>query len=116
MKIKLILPSAATNNGTLSDFDYMQKLLTPKGKNGRHNIMAFMPLALPTLAALTPPDFAVRIIDENIEPIDYDEPVDIVGITFVSFMARRAYAIADAFRARGVYVVLGGVHVTVAPE
>ena len=112
MKILLILPSARTDEGTLSDFTYMLKLLTPDTKAGGKNIMAFMPLALPTLAAMVPPDADVRIVDENVEPIPFDEKVDLVGISFVSFMAPRAYQIADAFRARGVHVVLGGGHVT----
>jgi radical SAM superfamily enzyme YgiQ (UPF0313 family) len=116
MKVKLILPDASTDEGTLSDFNYMLRLLTPRGPNGKHNVMAFMPLALPTLAALTPREWEVEIIDENIEPLDFDDPVDVVGITYVSFMARRAYEIADTYRERGVYVVLGGVHATSTPD
>ncbi len=112
MKILLVLPSARTDEGTLSDFTYMLELLTPDTPRGGKNIMAFMPLALPTLAAMVPADMEVRIVDENIEPIPFDEKVDLVGISFVSFMAPRAYQIADEFRARGVHVVLGGGHVT----
>jgi radical SAM superfamily enzyme YgiQ (UPF0313 family) len=114
VKLKLILPRAEAK--TLSAFTHMLELLTPRTAGGRHNTMAFMPLSLPTLAALTPREVDVRIIDENIEDIDFDDPVDLVGITFVSFMAGRAYSIADAFRARGVFVVIGGVHATVATD
>ena len=116
MKIRLILPKATSREGTLSDFSFMLKLLTPKTSAGSRSTMAFMPLALPTLAALTPGDVEIRIEDENLGPITFDEPVDVVGITFVSFMAPRAYQIADAFRERGVHVALGGVHATLMPE
>jgi len=116
MRIKLILPNARGKDETLSDFTYSLKLLTPKTMSGGKNIMAFMPLALPTLAALTPRDVDVSIVDENVEAIDFDDPVDLVGISFVSYMARRAYQIADRFRELGVHVVLGGVHVSLFPD
>jgi len=74
------------------------------------------PLALPTIAALTPPDVDVKIIDENVEPINFDEKVDIVGITFMTPLAPRAYQIADEFKKRGATVVLGGIHVSMLPE
>lgn len=75
-----------------------------------------LPLALPILAALTPSDIDVRIIDENVEQIDFDEKVDLVGITFLTGLAPRAYEIADAYRAKGVTVVLGGIHVSMLPD
>jgi radical SAM superfamily enzyme YgiQ (UPF0313 family) len=73
-------------------------------------------VALPTLAALTPPGFEVSIIDENMEPIDFDCPCDIVGITAMTQQATRAYEIADEFRRKGRHVVLGGIHVTALPD
>lgn len=72
--------------------------------------------ALPTIAALTPGDFDIHIIDENCEMVDFDEPFDLVGVTVLTPLAPRAYQIADAFRARGVPVALGGVHATLLPE
>ena len=72
--------------------------------------------ALPTIAALTPTDADICIVDENCEPVDFDEPFDLVGITVLTPLALRAYQIADAFRARGVPVVIGGVHATLLPE
>ena len=72
------------------------------------------PLNLAILAAHTPPDIEVQIIDESVEPIDFD--ADLIGITAMTNMAPAAYYIADKFRARGKTVVLGGVHVTVAPR
>lgn len=72
-------------------------------------------VALPTLAALTPAEHEVVIIDENMEPIQFDRSCDIVGITAMTQQAVRAYEIADEFRKRGRHVVLGGIHATVMP-
>jgi radical SAM superfamily enzyme YgiQ (UPF0313 family) len=74
------------------------------------------PLVLPLLAGLTPPDVDVRLIDENIEAVDTDTDVDWVAITCMTASAPRAYAIADAFRKRGIPVVMGGIHPTVLPD
>lgn len=67
-------------------------------------------LTLPLLAALTPAEFEVAAIDENVEPVDFDREVDLVAITALTPTAPRAYEIADEFRRRGRKVVLGGVH------
>lgn len=72
-------------------------------------------LALPTIAALTPEDVEINIADENIEQIDFDKNVDLVGITCSTWLAPRAYEIADEFRQRGVSVVLGGIHPSMLP-
>jgi len=74
------------------------------------------PLSLAVVAALTPPGTEVSIIDEHVEPIDLDASADLVGITATTQTVTRAYKIADAFRARGVKVVLGGIHPSVLPE
>ena len=73
------------------------------------------PLQLGVLAGLTPPDVECVLFDDRIEGIPYDDPVDLVAITVEIYTARRAYEIAAAFRARGVRVVLGGFHATLAP-
>ncbi|MCL5292070.1 MAG: B12-binding domain-containing radical SAM protein [Actinobacteria bacterium] len=72
-------------------------------------------LTLPLLAALVPPEHEVRIVDENVDPIDYEWP-DVAGITIMTVMAPRAYRIADEFRKRGKRVILGGVHPSLLPE
>jgi radical SAM superfamily enzyme YgiQ (UPF0313 family) len=74
------------------------------------------PLQLGILAGLTPPDIEVVLYDERMEQIPFDKPADLVGVTVDSITARRAYAISDEFRMRGIPVVLGGIHVTLAPE
>ena len=75
----------------------------------------FARLTLTTLAALTPPDVDVRITDENVEPIDFEEDVDLVGVTGMVMHASRAYQIALRFRQRGIPVVMGGPHASSLP-
>jgi len=73
-------------------------------------------LGLLRVAAATPPEWTVSILDEKVEPIDFARPADLVGITGMTPAICRAYEIADAFRARGVPVVMGGIHVSMMPE
>ena len=73
-------------------------------------------LNLPSVAAITPADCDVRIVDEAYESINFDQKVDLVGITAQTPVAPRAYQIAAEFRRRGVPVVMGGVHASVLPE
>jgi radical SAM superfamily enzyme YgiQ (UPF0313 family) len=75
----------------------------------------FAHLTLTTLAALTPPDIEVKITDENVEPIDFKEDVDLVGVTGMLMHASRAYQIAQKFRQRGIPVVMGGPHASSLP-
>jgi radical SAM superfamily enzyme YgiQ (UPF0313 family) len=75
----------------------------------------FARLTLTTLAALTPPDIEVKITDENVEPIDFEEDVDLVGVTGMLMHAPRAYKIAERFRGRGIPVVMGGPHASSLP-
>ena len=74
------------------------------------------PLNLGVLAGLTPAGVDVRLWDDRVDDIDYDEPTDLVAITVEAFTARRAYEIADEFRARRVPVVMGGIHATALPD
>ena len=74
------------------------------------------PLGLAMVAAVTPTDIEIRLIDENVTAIDFREHFDLVGITVLTITAPRAYEIADAYRTRGVEVVLGGIHPSVLPE
>ena len=78
--------------------------------------MNSVPLALPTLASLTPPDIEVAIIDENTQDIDYEQPADLVGITVMLHVAPQAGRIAAEFRRRGVPVIMGGFYPTLWPE
>ena len=61
-------------------------------------------------AATLPPEVDVTFIDENLQEIDFDAPVDMVGISMMlTIQVKRGWAIADAFRARGVTVIFGGI-------
>jgi radical SAM superfamily enzyme YgiQ (UPF0313 family) len=73
-------------------------------------------MALLLLASLTPTNIEVHITDEEIEPVNFDNEADLVGITANTLQARRAYEIADIFREKGVPVVLGGAHPTLLPD
>ncbi len=73
-------------------------------------------LSLSTIAALTPSDWKVEILDSRVTEVDYDQPADLVGITAFTAEIPSAYKIADGFRARGVKVVMGGFHVSALPE
>lgn len=73
------------------------------------------PLQLGVIAALTPPDVELALVDDRIDPVPYDLPTDLVAITVEAFTARRAYEIAAGYRRRGVPVVMGGMHATLAP-
>ena len=75
----------------------------------------FAHLTLTTLAALTPQDIEVKITDENVEPIDFEEDVDLVGVTGMVMHASRAYQIAQKFRQKGIPVVMGGPHASSLP-
>jgi len=72
------------------------------------------PLGLLVLAGLTPSDWDISILDENLGPVDYEAlpRPDLVGITAFTSQAPRAYEIAGRFRAAGVPVVMGGIHAT----
>jgi radical SAM superfamily enzyme YgiQ (UPF0313 family) len=75
----------------------------------------FPPLGLAGLAAFLPPDTRIELIDEHVETLHTDDTPDLVAIEIYITSARRAYQIADLYRSRGSYVVLGGLHVTSLP-
>ena len=76
----------------------------------------FPPLGLATLAAYLRPDDQAVLLDEHVMPLDRDDTPDLVVIQVYITNARRAYAIADGYRGKGVFVALGGLHVTSLPE
>ena len=76
----------------------------------------FPPLGLATLAAYLDPAIHASLQDEHVEPLDLDDHPDLVVIQVYITNAYRAYRIADHYRARGAYVVLGGLHVTSLPD
>ena len=76
----------------------------------------FPPLGLATLAAYLAPDDEAVIEDEHVAPLRFDDCPDLVAIQVYITNARRAYRLADAYRARGAFVILGGLHVTSLPD
>lgn len=74
------------------------------------------PLQLGIIAGLVPKNDEVKLYDDRMESIPFDEPADLVGITIDSFNARRGYEIAAEYRKRNIPVVLGGVHASLLPE
>ncbi len=82
------------------------------------NRALYSPLAgLLAVAAVIPQDrYEVVMTDENIEDIDFDLKVDMVGISAMTSYIKRGYEIADRYRAKGVPVVIGGVHASFMPQ
>lgn len=100
-------------------------LISPKGPLYRHRggifkkSLRYMPLTLTTLAALVPAEQEadLRLLDEGIEEVDPARiEADLIGLTVITGTAMRAYELAARFRERGIPVVLGGPHVTLAPD
>jgi radical SAM superfamily enzyme YgiQ (UPF0313 family) len=100
MKVKMILP--ALTEATSPFFRPIKYSLFP-------------PLGLATLAAYLKDD-DVEIQDEHVETLNLDDTPDLVVIQVYITSAYRAYRIADHYRSRGAYVVLGGLHVTSLPD
>ncbi len=99
MKITLIKPTIGTKSHSL----YVDE--------GRME-----PLQLGVIAALLPSDVDVVMYDDRMEEIPYDEPTDAVMLTVETFTAKRAYEIAEEYMARGVPVIMGGMHVRLATD
>jgi len=97
MKILLVSPHPNATRGLFSRFTYPS-------------------LTLKQLAAITPSEHSVDVIDERFELVPFDKQYDIVGITSLTYNAQRGYQIAEEFRKRGTTVVFGGYHASLLPE
>ncbi len=120
MKVVLISPSVGETiaDGSLASveknnwfIDMVKKRLFGFGETG-----LIPPMSLLSLAAVTPREVELTIVDERIQPIDYGVETDLVGISIITVTACHAYDIAARFRRRGIPVVFGGIHATVLPE
>jgi len=101
MKVKMILPA----------------LIEARGMPVRPiKYSLFPPLGLATLAGYFCDADEVELQDEHVEKLDLTDQPDLVVIQVYITSAKRAYAIADGYRAKGVYVCLGGLHVTTCPQ
>lgn len=96
------------------------KFISPKMDTGAvYSPLKFRlvpPQAPLLLAAITPARHTCELVDENIETCTLADTPDVVAITVSVDTASRAYQLADAYRRRGVPVVMGGLHVTACPE
>ena len=94
-------------------------LVNPANKSGRGFIVnrdtRYQPLSLGIIAALTPRNWKVKIIDENFRNFRYYE-ADLVGFTAFSSTVSRAYELAKIYRDLGVPTVIGGIHVSMCPD
>lgn len=92
---------------------------TVKSRENRWNkYVVWKPLGLLVVAALTPGDWEISLIDENIVVPDYeklDRP-DLVGVTAFTSQVARAYEIAAAFHLRKIPVVMGGIHASMCAD
>jgi radical SAM superfamily enzyme YgiQ (UPF0313 family) len=86
-----------------------------KGGTRGPRVFRFSMLPSLSVAASMPAGVETRIIDENVEPVDFDTDADLIGISFMTFNAPRAYEIADRMRDRGKTVIFGGFHPTFLP-
>ena len=84
------------------------KIQAKEKRRERGKVFKFPQLSLLAVAAVTPPEVEIELIDENVEEIDFNKEADLVGITSMTATAPRAYEIADRFREKGISVVLGG--------
>lgn len=105
MKIYLVAPR---NPESFWTFD---RILPSLGKR-----CVFPNLALPTVAALTPPEHEVILCDENVEAVDFAIDADVVGITGYVVHKPRILELAREFRRRGRFVAVGGPLATLCPE
>ena len=108
MKMLLIAPGRGDADSGESTFDAYDAAVD--------GVEMMSSVAVATVAALAPPSIEMVLVNEMLQPIDFDANVDVVGITANVSQARRALVIADLFRQRGKPVVMGGPHVSLVPQ
>jgi hypothetical protein len=74
------------------------------------------PLELATLAALCPPHWDARIVDENVEPFPLEPEADLIGICGMGVQFARQKLLLGYYRSRGSFVVAGGSYASLCPE
>ncbi|MGB2635979.1 MAG: cobalamin-dependent protein [Candidatus Acidiferrum sp.] len=101
LRVKLILPA-------------LTEATSPYWRPIKYSL--FPPLGLATLAAYLRPEDDAELVDEHVEALRMDDEPDLVLIQVYITNAYRAYRIADHYRAKGIFVGLGGLHVTSLPD
>lgn len=89
-------------------------LIYPVGE-GLQKVTAFEPIGLGIIAALTPDEWDIEIIDENLVSFEF-KVADLVGISITTASAVRGYQIASCFIKQNIPVILGGAHATLLPN
>ena len=79
-------------------------------------VLNIAPLGLATLAAHTPDNYEMDIVDETVSSLNFNEDVDLVAVTSMTYNAPRAYEIAQKFRERNIPVIIGGIHASMLPN
>jgi radical SAM superfamily enzyme YgiQ (UPF0313 family) len=87
------------------------KLIYPRWAKLARQTEFHLPPHGPVVFAATLPDYVeVDFVDENLEELDFDDPVDFVGISMMlTIQVKRGWEIADAYRRRGIKVIFGGI-------
>ena len=87
------------------------KLIYPKWTKLKRQTEFHLPPHGPVVFAATLPDYVdVEFIDENLESINFDDPVDFVGISMMlTIQVKRGWEIADIYRKKGIKVIFGGI-------
>src|SRR5687767_7858709 len=101
MKVKMILPA-------------LTEAESPFWRPIKYSL--FPPLGLATLAAYLSPEDEIDLQDQHVERLRLDDQPDLVIIQVYITNAYRSYKLAEHYRRKGVYVVLGGLHVTSLPD
>lgn len=101
MKVKMILPA-------------LTEALSPFWRPIKYHL--FPPLGLASIAAFFDESDEIDLQDEHVETLNLNDDPDLVVIQVYITSAYRAYQLADYYRQKGSYVVLGGLHVTALPE
>jgi len=95
-------------------------LITASSKEIRNirksRVIGFQQCTMPYLAALTPSNWEVEHVDEEVEKVEFTKDYDLVAITFHTPSAKHAYNIGAEFRRKGITVAMGGPHVTLMPQ
>lgn len=97
MKILLLMPHPNANRSLFTRFTYPS-------------------LTLQQIAAITPKEHHVEIVDERFGRVNFNKDYDLVGISCLTYNSIRGYEIANIFRKKGTKVVFGGYHASLLPE
>ena len=87
------------------------KLIYPKWPKLARQTEFHLPPHGPVVFAATLPSYVtIDFTDENLEAVDFEDEVDLVGISMMlTVQVKRGWEIADRFRQRGVKVIFGGI-------